>query len=158
MIGRILSNLERQYRAVGLLEQLQKEEFAHLSARDSGSVAVGEFSIQELLRQLARERHALHQLYALLNPAAKRLDEVIDRFTPEQAAKARELHKAIDVCEQRCAKLASRNYAMALGLYDVAKSSLDTLRGLLVPQKGVYGAKGRMAKGSPGPGLISGRL
>jgi hypothetical protein len=158
MIARILSNLDRQHKAVALLELLQQEEFAHLSARDPGGVAAVEFSIQELLRQLTLERHSLHRVYAALDPKARRLVDVIDRFSDQEAARARELHAAIDVCEQRCARQARRNYTMALGLYDVAKGGLDTLCKLLVPKKGVYGASGRMATGTPGPGLISGRL
>ncbi len=158
MIARIFSNLERQLRAVMLLEQLQQEEFAHLTARDPGGVATVEFSIQELLRQLTVERESLHRVYAALDPKASRLVHLLDRFSPEQRGKAGELLAAIDAAEQRCAKQAGRNYALALGLFDVAKGSLDNLQKLLVPKKGVYGAKGRMATATPPPGLISGRL
>jgi len=158
MIAGILSNLERQLKAVLLLDTLQKEEFAHLSARNPGGVASAEFSIQELLRQLTVERHSLHRVYAALDPKAGHLGDVIGRFAPEEAVRAETLAAAIDAGQQRCAKQASRNYAMALGLYDVAKGSLDTLRKLLVPKKGVYGASGRMATGTFGPGIISGRL
>lgn len=158
MITRILSNLDRQLRAVTLLRQLQEEEFSHLASRDAGGVSSVEFSIQELLRQLAMERHSLHRLYAAVDPKARRLFDIIDRFAPEAAEQARQLHKAIDVGEQRCAKLASRNYTMALGLYDVAKSGLDSLRALLVPKKGIYGAKGRMAVATNSPGILRGRL
>jgi len=158
MIARILSNLMRQHQAVALLAELQKEEFSHLTARDPGAVAAIEFSIQELLRQLAVERRSLHALYAALDPAAKRLSDVVGRFAPDAAKRAQSLYAAIDAAEQRCAKQATRNYAMALGLYDVAKSSLDNLQRLLIPKKGVYGSKGRLALAAPGPGLINGRL
>ncbi len=158
MIEGILANLERQLRAVKLLRDLLEEEFAHLAAREPGAVASLEFSIQELLRQLGGERRSLHALYAALDPAAKRLFDLIDRFPPEAAARARELHAAIDAAEQQCAKQASRTYSMALGLYDVAKSGLESLRALLAPKKGVYGARGRMAVGHGGPTILSGRL
>lgn len=158
MIASILSNLLRQHRAVALLEVLQKEEFSLLTARNSRGVASIEFSIQELLRQLAAERRSLHGLYAALDPAAKRLADVVGRFSPEEAERAGKLYAAIDVVEQRCAKQATKNYGLALGLYDVAKASLDNLQKLLVPKKAVYGAKGRFAQATPGPGLISGRL
>ena len=158
MIARILSNLLRQQRAVMLLEVLQKEEFSHLTARNPGGVASIEFSIQELLRQLATERRSLHALYAALDPAAKRLADVIGRFSPEEAEQAGKLFAGIDATEQRCAKQAGRNYAMALGLYDVTKSSLDNLQNLLIPKKTVYGAKGRIGRAAPGASLFSGRL
>lgn len=158
MIGRILSNLTRQRAAAALLETLLAEEFSHLSKRDPGAVASAEFSIQELLRQLAVERRSLHALYAALDPAAKRLADVIERFDPASRELAQSLYAAIDKAEQRSAKQASHNYAMALGLYDVTKTSLDNLQQLLIPKKGVYGSRGRIASAASTPGLISGRF
>lgn len=158
MIKRILHNLRRQHGAVTLLEKLLAEEFSHLQARSPGEVASVEFSIQELLRQIAGERRDLHGLYVALDPAAKRLTDVIDRFDPAARKLAQSLYDAIDRVEQRGAKQASRNYAMALGLYDLTKSSLDNLQKLLIPKKGTYGSRGRMASGPSAPGIISGRL
>jgi len=158
MKGRILSNLRRQLGAVTLLESLLAEEFSHLSTRQPASVASVEFSIQELLRQITAERHSLHGLYAALDPKAKRLADLDGLLDDETREAARGLCEAIDKTEQRAAKQASRNYAMALGLYDVTKSSLDNLQKLMTPKKGVYGARGRMASATPPPGMISGRL
>ena len=158
MIGRILSNLRRQLGAVGLLETLMAEEFSQLAARQPGAVASVEFSIQELLRQIAGERRQLHSLYAALDPKAVRLADLADRLDPEARETARKLCEAIDKTEQRAARQASRNYAMALGLYDLTKSSLDNLQKLMTPKKGVYGARGRMASATPAPGIINGRL
>ncbi|MHC1787948.1 flagellar export chaperone FlgN [Solidesulfovibrio sp.] len=158
MVGRILANLKRQSAAAALLETLLAEEFSHLSTRDPGAVASVEFSIQELLRQLAVERRSLHALYAALDPAAKRLADVVDRFDPAARELARSLYATIDRTEQRSARQASNNYAMALGLYDVTKSSLDNLQKLLTPKKAVYGSRGRIASAASAPGLINGRF
>ena len=158
MKGQILANLRRQLGAVALLESLLAEEFSHLSTRQPASVASVEFSIQELLRQITAERYSLHALYAALDPKAKRLADLDGLLDDETRAMARELCEAIDKTEQRSAKQASRNYAMALGLYDVTRSSLDNLQKLMTPKKGVYGARGRMASATPPPGMISGRL
>ena len=158
MIKRILNNLRRQHGAVTLLEKLLAEEFSHLQARSPGEVASVEFSIQELLRQLAVERRSLQAFYAALDPAAKRLADVVDRFDPASRESAQTLYAAIDAAEQRSAKQATRNYAMALGLYDVTKSSLDNLQKLLVPKKGVYGSRGRIGAAASAPGLINGRF
>ena len=158
MIERILSNLGRQHGAVRLLEVLLSEEFSHLSERNPGAVASVEFSIQELLRQLAVERRSLQAHYAALDPAAKRLADVIDRFDPASRETAQSLYAAIDTVEQRSAKQATRNYTMALGLYDLTKSSLDNLQKLLIPKKGTYGSHGRMATAASAPGLVSGRF
>ena len=158
MIGQILSNLRRQLGAVTLLESLLAEEFSHLSARSPGAVATVEFSIQELLRQLAVERRSLHALYAAINPKAKRLADVVGDFDQESREQAQAFVAAIDKVEQRGAKQAARNYSMALGLYDLTKSSLDNLQKLLIPKKAVYGSRGRIASAMPAPGLIDGRL
>lgn len=157
MIARILSNLERQMKAVELLEQLQKEEFSYLQTRNPSGVASIEFSIQELLRQLAVERQSLHCLYAALDPAASNLAQVIDRFDPVSRQRVEELYAAVDRVEKRCATQAERNYSMALGLYDAVKYSMDSLQKLLIPKKMVYGAKGRIASAMPSPGRINGR-
>ena len=158
MIERILSNLRRQHGAVRLLTALLSEEFSHLSERDPGAVASVEFSIQELLRQIAMERRSLQNLYAAMDPAAKRLADVVDRFDPAAREEAQSLYAAIDATEQRSAKQAASNYSMALGLYDMTKSSLDNLQKLLVPKKAVYGSRGRIGKAASAPGLISGRF
>lgn len=158
MKGQILANLRRQLGAVTLLESLLAEEFSHLSTRQPASVASVEFSIQELLRQIAAERHGLHGLYAAMDPKAKRLADLAGQLDEETRDAARVLCEAIDKTEQRSAKQASRNYAMALGLYDVTKESLDNLQKLMTPKKGVYGSRGRMASATPPPGMISGRL
>lgn len=158
MKGQILANLRRQLGAVTLLESLLAEEFSHLSTRQPASVASVEFSIQELLRQITAERHSLHGLYAALDPKARRLADLAGQLDPQTREAAQGLYDAIEKTEQRAAKQASRNYAMALGLYDVTKSSLDNLQKLMTPKKGVYGARGRMASATPPPGMISGRL
>lgn len=158
MKDRILSNLRRQLGAVALLESLLAEEFSHLSTRQPAAVAAVEFSIQELLRQIAAERHALHAVYAAVDPNARRLADIAGRLDDATREAAAQLCASIDKTEQRAARQASRNYAMALGLYDLTKSSLDNLQKLMTPKKGVYGARGRMATATPPPGMISGRL
>lgn len=158
MKDRILSNLRRQLGAVALLESLLAEEFSHLSTRQPAAVATVEFSIQELLRQIAAERHALHAVYAAVDPNARRLADIADRLDDASREAAAQLCASIDQTEQRAARQASRNYAMALGLFDLTKSSLDNLQKLMTPKKGVYGARGRMASATPPPGMISGRL
>lgn len=157
MIESILENIERQGRAMELLAQLQKEEFAHLTSRNPNAVAAVEFSLQELLRQLGAERRSLKRLYAAFDPAAKRLADIIDRFDAPSRQRAESLHKALELAEKRCATQAERNYTMALGLYDVVKSSMDGLQKLMIPKKSVYGATGRFADSVPRPGRINGR-
>lgn len=157
MIARILANLGRQQRALMLLGELLEEEFSLLTKRDTQSVTSLEFSIQELLRQLAWERTCLHRLYAAVDRSAKRLTDLFDRLDPPSRAAATTLLTALDSLEKQCTALASRNYQMALGLYDVTKSCLDHLQSHLIPKKTVYGSRGRLGSAMPAPGRIDGR-
>lgn len=158
MIERILDSLARQERALTLLATLLTEEFSLLTRRDASNVTSLEFSIQELLRQLAGERSDLQRLYAARQPAAKRLADVLDGFAPAEQVRARALLAAMARSEKQCATLSSRNYQMALGLYDVTKSCLGHLQSRLVPKKAVYGAHGRIGTATPAPGRINGRF
>ena len=56
MFAQIQGNLNRQLKGLELLVSLMEEEFELLCNRDTDAVATLEFSIHELLRQLAVER------------------------------------------------------------------------------------------------------
>jgi len=157
MITRILANLGRQRRALALLEELLGEEFSLLAKRDAQGVSSLEFSIQELLRQIGGERTSLRRQYAAVDRSARRLTDLLDRFSPEQREEAAALVAALDRIEKRCSTLASRNYQMALGLYDTTKSCLDHLQSHLIPKKAVYGSRGRLDAAVPSPGRVDGR-
>ena len=62
MYSRIKANLTRQGRGMDLLQDLLQEEFSHLRDRDPDSATRLEFSIHELIRQLAVERVDLKKL------------------------------------------------------------------------------------------------
>jgi hypothetical protein len=158
MVTRILESLKRQERALALLAELLTEEFSLLARREATSVSSLEFSIQELLRQMAAERTSLQRIYAVMAPSAKRLVDVLDLFAPEDQARAQGLLIAIERVEKRCSTLSTRNYQMALGLYDMTKSCLGHLQSHLVPKKSVYGSRGRLGSATPAPGRINGRF
>jgi hypothetical protein len=157
MITRILASLGRQLRALDLLEELLGEEFSLLARRDAQAVTSLEFSIQELLRQIAGERTSLYRIYATMDPAAKRLAQLLDRFDDASRSEAEGLLAAIERVEKRCSTVASGNYQMALGLYDTTKSCLDHLQSHLIPKKAVYGSRGRVDAAMPAPGRVDGR-
>lgn len=157
MIRRILANLERQTRALALLEKLLEEEFSLLVAHDASGVSSLEFSIHELLRQIAVERTDLRCNYAAVDPAAKRLTDLLDRFSPEEREAAAGLTTVLERQEKRCSELSARNYKMALGLYDTTKNCLDYLQSHLLPKKTVYGSRGRVEAAVPSPGRLDGR-
>ncbi len=143
---------------MSLLAELQKEEFTHLKVLDPAQVAGVEFSIHELMRQIARERTGLRRIYATLAPKATRLRDVLHLFSPQERERALALVAAIDRLEQACARRADQNYRLALGLYNQSRSSIEFIQNQIVPKKTVYSAAGRFAKAAMEPAILSGRL
>lgn len=158
MTSRIIASLDRQGKALALLAMLQQEEFTHLRVLDPTKVAGLEFSIHELLRQIAVERTELRAIYTTIVPAAKRLSDVIHTFSDEQRQRAQALYEGIDRREQACARQAEQNFKMALGFYDQSRSCVEFIQKQLVPTKDVYTAAGRYARASAEPTLFSGRM
>ena len=113
-----------------------------------------EFSIHELLRQLAVEKQEVRTLLGggkLLDYAAM-LDE-------EQGDALREMYHVADSYEQACARQASLNSELSLALLDVSKETVDFLYSRLVPENTtVYGRGGGYVQSRPEAALISGRL
>ena len=155
MQERILSGLQRQHKAVDLLQNLLLEEFDLLVARDADAVVQLEFSIHELLRQIASEKMLVIRLldgqkagdYAQTLPANAR-DAVLD------------LLKTLDVFEQRCARQAAQNTELSLGLLDQSRALLNTLHAQISPKTGnTYGKRGSMSSiRRPEAALLVGRL
>ena len=158
MTSRIIASLDRQEKALALLAMLQQEEFTHLRELDPAKVAGLEFSIHELMRQLAVERTELRAIYAAISPAAKRLADVIHTFSEDQRLRAQALYEAMDRREQACARQAEQNFKMALGFYDQSRACVEFIQKQLVPAKDVYTAAGRYARASAAPALLSGRM
>ena len=71
MFANIQDTLNRQDKALDLMKELLQEEFSLLMKRDTDAVMTIEFSIHELLRQLATEKESIIQ--ALGGGAFKRL-------------------------------------------------------------------------------------
>jgi len=152
---RILSGLQRQQKAMELLQRLLIEEFDLLVARDTEAVAHLEFSIHELLRQIASEKM---QVIRLLEGQKAR-----DYATtlPEKAREAGlELLQTLDGLEQHCARQASRNAELSLSLLDQSRALLNTLYTRLAPRTGsTYGKHGAMRSiRRPEAALLAGRL
>lgn len=162
MLTLLLANLRRQDKALELLSSLLEAEFAALTQANPVAVSGVEMSVQELMRQFAKERLEAKSLTTALVPGAERLAQALPSLPGAEAAEIRELLESIDAKEQRAAKLGSRNYQVALGLFDQSVSYLDFFRKSVAPKPQAYGASGRMS--GPGranhvqPKLISGRM
>ncbi len=155
MYALIHANLTRQFKGLELLLSLLDEEFELLCARDTDAVASLEFSIHELLRQIAVERMAIKgtmQGTRLLEYAGLLPDE-------DEAREITRLYHLIDSLEQRSSRQASRNAELSLALLDQSQSLLSFLHKQLTPkQTQCYGRGGRLSDSRPGAALYSGRL
>ena len=154
MYDLIHSNLTRQFKGLELLVSLLEEEFDLLCKRDTDAVATLEFSVHELLRQIAQERDALKK-----SIEGSTLKEYAGMLPDEQGAETLRLYHLIDALEQRCSRQASYNTELSLALMDQSQSLLVHLHRQIAPrQPDRYGAGGRMVKERPQAAIYSGRL
>ena len=155
----ILQNLHRQKQALFLLSHLLDEEFQHLSKSDPQAVASVEFSIQELLRQIAEERRELKSAIHRIDPALpgiRDLPLILDESTRDQV---RDTLRQIDVQEQDCARKAAQNAVITRGLMDQNQALLDYLTNEIRPKNGhTYSQRGRWLHPGDTGALLKGRL
>ena len=154
MYDLIHSNLTRQFKGLELLVSLLEEEFDLLCKRDTDAVATLEFSVHELLRQIAQERDTLKK-----SIEGSTLKEYAGMLPDEQGAETLRLYHLIDALEQRCSRQASYNTELSLALMDQSQSLLVHLHRQIAPrQPDRYGAGGRMVKERPQAAIYSGRM
>lgn len=155
MFQRIKESLNRQDKALNLLRTLLQEEYELLLSRDTRTVASLEFSIQELIRQLAVEKSLV-----MRSLGGKRVMEFSQTLAEEDSAKIRELFQSVDDSEQAVSKQASRNAQLSLALLDQSTSTLQALTSQVVPPlTGVYSRNGDLRRQThPQAALFSGRL
>lgn len=154
MFQHIHGNLTRQFKGLELLNSLLEEEFGLLCNRNTDAVATLEFSIHELLRQIAQERTSLK---ATIEGAT--LKEYAGMLPEEQKEEALRLYYLIDSLEQRCSRQASLNTELSLSLLDQSHSLLVFLHKQITPkQPNCYGAGGRLVNERPQAAIYSGRM
>ncbi len=151
----IHESLIRQERALALLRELLEEEYGILLTRDTKGVISLEFSIQELIRQIAVEKSLVIRL---LN--GRRVMQYASSLPPEECEIISQLFQSVDDGEQAVSRQASRNAQLSLALLDQSTRNLQALTSQVAPQlTGVYGRGGDMTHvGHPQAALISGRL
>lgn len=155
MFQRIHDNLYRQRQAMILLQELLLEEYALVLARDTTAVVALEFSIHELVRQLAREKSEIIRLLE-----GGKLLHYVELLPGEQGDALRPLYTDIDAAEQAASRQASRNAELSLALLDQSQRIMQELHNRFNPPTGgTYGRSGSMdEKHRPSPSYISGRL
>lgn len=151
----IYESLNRQDKALALLRDLLEEEYQILLGRDTDGVVALEFSIQELIRQLAVEK-----TFVIDRLNGQRVLDYAAGLENDEAQALQELFQSIDATEQQASRQASRNAQLSLALLDQSTSTLYALTSKATPAKAeTYGRRGDMVyELHPGAALISGRL
>lgn len=154
MYDLIHSNLHRQFKALELLLNLLQEEFELLCKRDTDAVSALEFSIHELLRQIAVERLDLKNTMQ-----ETRLLDYAAMLPEEQGQEVRRLFHLIDGLEQHCSRQATHNTELSLALLDQSHELMLFLHKHIAPKPAeCYGAQGRLRESRPGAAIYSGRF
>lgn len=152
-----LGSLIRQARGTELLCQLLREEHALLRAGKPDAVAGLEMSIQELIRQLVRERESLADAlqragFAKLGPFLDGLGEVERRVFETWRAK-------IIADEQESARQATVNADLAMALWKQSGSLLSHFQSQVAPkERNTYTAKGTWRDRTATATLLRGRF
>ncbi len=158
MLDRILGNMGRQEKGLEVLFSLLEEEFSLLRGHDPRAVSACEFSIQELLRQIAAERGSLRGQVRAMAAQAKTLRDLLPTLEPEQAEAVSGLMGRVDAMEQRCAVQAEKNSQLALALAEQSKSMLDFMHKQIQPRgNNTYSHRGRVSAHRPEAALFHGR-
>lgn len=151
----IQESLSRQDRALELLRELLEEEYEILLSRDTRAVASLEFSIQELIRQLAVEKSLV-----IRSLGGRRVSEYAGSLDEDRGRELLSVFQSIDGREQAVSRQASRNAQLSLALLDQSTLTLQALTSEVTPPAaGRYGRRGGMLhERHPRAALISGRL
>ena len=155
MFELLRGNLVRQMKALELLDTLLEEEFSLLLLRKPEDVSVLEFSLHELIRQIADERG---DMIKMMNGV--QLAVFAEALPQEEGDEVRALLQRIDALEQGCARQGSHNAELALALHDQNREAMNFLHSRLLPPKNqnIYDRTGACVKPRTGAAIIHGRL
>lgn len=155
MYTTVHTSLIRQSKALALLCELMEEEYQTLLGHNTDAVVALEFSIQELIRQLAAEKATVMKALA-----GVRVTEYAATLPQAEGAALQDFLTVIDRAEQDAARQATRNSQLSLALLDQSSRTLQALTSQAMPPKTeTYGRRGGMRPHAhPEAALISGRL
>ncbi|GAU09623.1 flagellar protein FlgN [Desulfoplanes formicivorans] len=155
----IIQSLARQAKGLVLLGSLLDQELRLLKTNAPQAVAGLEFSIQELLRQIASEKAWVASCMRAMGVEAVHLTDVMDLFAHDERVRLEELLAAIDKYQQECARKAAMNADIAKALQDQSNSLLSFFRDQVMPtSQHTYSSHGRWSARTRTATLISGRL
>ena len=153
----IVESLIRQREGMKILSSLLKEEFSALTARDKSGLVDMELAVQELIRQLARERDDLKAALSKVMPGGQGLSQFIDRQAPDSSLK--KLVADMELLERQCSRQATVNADLVMALVQQSQDMLSFMHDQVRPRnEDVYSRRGDFAADCSEPRLLQGRL
>lgn len=121
---KISKGLFRQYRGMRLLLELLQKEYSQMQeAENSEELAKHELSIQELIRQLLKEREEMHFWITSLSSPESGISDIIHMFPEENRKELGAILKELDILEASCNKQAEKNADMAMALVEQSNNT-----------------------------------
>lgn len=153
----ILASLIRQAKGTELLLSLLREEYALLRKGRPDEVAGLEMVIQELVRQLVREREFL--LRVLERAGCGRLADFLSGLDPAERGEFEVWRARIIVHEQDGARQTSINADLAMALWEQSGNLLRHFQSQVVPrERNTYTARGTWGSRPATATMVRGRL
>lgn len=157
MLQLISDSLTRQAKGSQLLTTMLQEEYALLRAGQPDQIATLELSIQELIRQLVREREFL--LRVLESGGFARLRPYLNSLDPADQARLEGLLAQLSEHEQASARQSTVNADLAMALWAQSGELLQFFQNKVSPQvRQTYTAKGTWYHRPATAALVHGRL
>lgn len=153
----ILASLIRQAKGTELLLSLLREEYALLRKGRPDEVAGLEMVIQELVRQLVREREFL--IRVLERAGYGRLADFLSGLDPAERGEFEVWRARIIVHEQEGARQTSINSDLAMALWEQSGNLLRHFQSQVVPrERNTYTARGTWGNRPATATMVRGRL
>ncbi len=153
----VFESLTRQREGLKALAILLVEEFAILTARDKSGLADMELSVQELIRQLLKERDDLGTRLGQTRFENEGLRQCLARHAQRPQLEA--LLQEIEELEKQCSRQATVNADLVMALVNQSQDMLSFMHDQIKPRnEEVYSRKGRFADDATEPRLLQGRF
>jgi len=160
LIQRIANSLFRQYRGLELLYALLGEEYSQMLEKDdSEELATHELSIQELLRQLVREKEEIHFCVGSLSAPENKVTDILHLFPEKDREELSEILEDLSRLEERCNKQAEVNADIAMALVEQSNNILEYFNKQLWPEQGdVYSKNAKWQHFNSNAAILQGKL
>lgn len=153
----IFSSLYRQYQGTKLLTLMLEEEYTLLRGGQPDQVAGLEMSIQELVRQLVRERESMQK--KLDRHGFSNLSDYSSKQSGEDQERLQQMLEQVIDQEQISARQSTINADLAMALWEQSGKLLSTFSERIAPKKRyTYTSKGTWNERNATAHLVSGRL